>query len=162
MLASASLGEDATLLDLLVEAAQGAFERLVLSHSDFSQSVFTSYGQGLVTCASGARPAGLDACSNGRAVRAAGVYPRVSSGSNVRKSLSEREDPIRVDDRDDRPEADDERGAAHIASSGAIRFETSPRHSCEPVRAQHLRHVARWGDGAMGAAIRTADVTASG
>ena len=45
MLASASLGEDAALLDLLVEATQGAFERLVLTHSDFSQSVFTSPGQ---------------------------------------------------------------------------------------------------------------------
>src|SRR5215207_2282442 len=45
VLASASLGEDATLLDLLVEAAQGALERLVLSHSDFSQSVFTSSDQ---------------------------------------------------------------------------------------------------------------------
>ena len=45
MLASASLGEDATLLDLLVEATQGTFERLVLTHSDFSQSVFTSPGQ---------------------------------------------------------------------------------------------------------------------
>ncbi len=38
MLASASLGEDAALLDLLVEAAQGALERLVLTHSDFCQS----------------------------------------------------------------------------------------------------------------------------
>jgi hypothetical protein len=45
VLATASLGEDAALLDLLVEAAQGAFERLVLTHSDFSQSVFTSFGQ---------------------------------------------------------------------------------------------------------------------
>ena len=63
MLASASLGEDATLLDLLVEAAQGAFERLVLPHSDFSQSVFTSYDQGLAFPASGARPTDLDAGS---------------------------------------------------------------------------------------------------
>src|SRR5687768_8421111 len=47
VLAAASLGEDAALLDLLVEAAEGAFERLVLSHSDFSQSVFTSSDQGL-------------------------------------------------------------------------------------------------------------------
>ncbi len=46
MLASASLGEDAALLDLLVEATQGAFERLVLTHSDFCQSRFTSPGQG--------------------------------------------------------------------------------------------------------------------
>jgi len=42
MLASASLGEDATLLDLLVEAAERALERLVLTHSDFGQSRFTS------------------------------------------------------------------------------------------------------------------------
>jgi hypothetical protein len=32
------------LLDLLVEAAEGAFERLVLTHSDFCQSRFTSSG----------------------------------------------------------------------------------------------------------------------
>src|SRR5690349_21103370 len=38
VLASASLGEDAGLLDLLVEAAEGALERLVLTHSDFCQS----------------------------------------------------------------------------------------------------------------------------
>src|SRR2546426_6148034 len=44
MLAAASLGEDAGLLDLLVEATQGAFERLVLTHSDFCQSRFTSSG----------------------------------------------------------------------------------------------------------------------
>src|SRR5215208_2941003 len=44
MLASASLGEDAGLLDLLVEAAEGAFERLVLTHTDFCQSRFTSSG----------------------------------------------------------------------------------------------------------------------
>src|SRR5436190_4064439 len=48
MLAATSLGEDAGLLDLLVEAAQGAFERLVLTHSDFCQSRFTSSGSGLV------------------------------------------------------------------------------------------------------------------
>ncbi len=46
MLASASLGEDPALLDLLVEATQGAFERLVLTHSDFCQSRFTSPGLG--------------------------------------------------------------------------------------------------------------------
>ncbi len=61
MLATAGFGEDAALLDLLVEATQGAFERLVLSHSDFSQSVFTSSDPGLVSHASGARPIGLDA-----------------------------------------------------------------------------------------------------
>src|SRR5262245_43999761 len=44
VLAAASLGEDAGLLDLLVEAAQGALERLVLTHSDFCQSRFTSFG----------------------------------------------------------------------------------------------------------------------
>ena len=38
MLATASLGEDARLLDLLVEAAEGALERLVLTHSNFCQS----------------------------------------------------------------------------------------------------------------------------
>jgi hypothetical protein len=37
VLATASLGEDARLLDLLVEAAQGALERLVLAYSDFCQ-----------------------------------------------------------------------------------------------------------------------------
>ena len=63
VLAAASLREDAALLDLLVEAAQGAFERLVLSHSDFSQSVFTSFDLGLVALTSGARPTGLDVCS---------------------------------------------------------------------------------------------------
>src|SRR6185369_17314953 len=50
VLATAGLGEDATLLDLLVEAAQGALERLVLTHSDFSQSVFTSSGLSLASC----------------------------------------------------------------------------------------------------------------
>ena len=38
VLAAASLGEDAALLDLLVEAAQGALEGLVLTDSDFCQS----------------------------------------------------------------------------------------------------------------------------
>src|ERR671936_2941344 len=37
VLAPAGLGEDAGLLDLLVEAAEGALERLVLTHSDFCQ-----------------------------------------------------------------------------------------------------------------------------
>src|SRR5438552_3602525 len=45
VLATASLGEDAALLDLLVEASQGAFERLVLTHADFCQSGITSPGQ---------------------------------------------------------------------------------------------------------------------
>ena len=56
MLASASLGEDAALLDLLVEATQGAFERLVLTHSDFCQSRFTSPGLGSRVRTSGSRP----------------------------------------------------------------------------------------------------------
>ena len=43
-LASACLGEDPALLDLLVEAAEGALEGLVLTHSDFCQSRFTSRG----------------------------------------------------------------------------------------------------------------------
>src|SRR5512141_590852 len=47
VLAPASLGEDAALLDLLVEAAEGALERLVLTHSDFGQSRFTSSGRSL-------------------------------------------------------------------------------------------------------------------
>src|SRR3954466_11220204 len=44
VLATASLGEDPALLDLLVEAAEGALERLVLTHSDFCQSRLTSSG----------------------------------------------------------------------------------------------------------------------
>jgi len=44
VLTSASFGEDARLLDLLVEAAQCALERLVLANSDFCQSGFTSSG----------------------------------------------------------------------------------------------------------------------
>jgi hypothetical protein len=44
MLAAACLGEDPALLDLLVEAAEGALEGLVLTHSDFCQSRFTSSG----------------------------------------------------------------------------------------------------------------------
>jgi hypothetical protein len=58
VLASASLGEDAGLLDLLVEAAQGAFERLVLTHSDFCQSRFTSSGLVSRLRASCSRPSG--------------------------------------------------------------------------------------------------------
>src|SRR3954451_18956651 len=38
VLTTTSLGEDPALLDLLVEATKGAFERLVLTHSDFGQS----------------------------------------------------------------------------------------------------------------------------
>src|SRR5215218_9006110 len=47
VLTTTSLGEDPALLDLLVEAAEGAFERLVLTHSDFGQSRFTSSGRKL-------------------------------------------------------------------------------------------------------------------
>jgi hypothetical protein len=46
MLASASLREDAALLDLLVEAPQGTLEGLVLSYAYFSQSEFTSHRRG--------------------------------------------------------------------------------------------------------------------
>ena len=38
VLASSGFGEDAGLLDLLVEASQRSLERLVLADSDFSQS----------------------------------------------------------------------------------------------------------------------------
>src|SRR4026208_170426 len=60
VLAAASLGEDAGLLDLLVEAAKGALERLVLTHSDFCQSGIHLLG--LLSClhASGSWPNGLD------------------------------------------------------------------------------------------------------
>src|ERR1700704_6865264 len=44
MLAAACLGEDPALLDLLVESAERALEGLVLTHSDFCQSRFTSRG----------------------------------------------------------------------------------------------------------------------
>src|SRR5262249_45431040 len=72
VLASTSLREDPALLDLLVEAAQGAFERLVLTHSDFSQSVFTSSGLSLASCVrrAAARAGGVP---HGRAARAAGA-----------------------------------------------------------------------------------------
>src|SRR3954469_13026855 len=62
VLAAASLGEDAALLDLLVEATQGAFERLVLSHSDFSQSVFTSPGLDVVLARRARGQPAIDAC----------------------------------------------------------------------------------------------------
>src|SRR5512140_2537110 len=45
VLTTTRLGEDPALLDLLVEAAEGAFERLVLAHSDFGQTWFTSSGR---------------------------------------------------------------------------------------------------------------------
>ena len=79
MLASASLGEDAALLDLLVEATQGAFERLVLTHSDFSQSVFTS--PGLESCrAHRARGQPASTRAHTGTARAAGVYPSPARG----------------------------------------------------------------------------------
>ncbi|HUG26623.1 MAG TPA: hypothetical protein VMN83_29395, partial [Albitalea sp.] len=43
VLASASLGENAALLDLLVEASQGTLEGLVFAYADFSQSGITSH-----------------------------------------------------------------------------------------------------------------------
>ena len=43
VLASASLGEDAALLDLLIEASQGTLEGLVFAYADFSQSGITSH-----------------------------------------------------------------------------------------------------------------------
>src|SRR5215218_1695949 len=48
VLTTASLGENPALLDLLVEATEGALERLVLTHSDFGQTRFTSSGRSLV------------------------------------------------------------------------------------------------------------------
>ena len=62
VLASASLGEDAALLDLLVEASQGTLEGLVLAYSDFSQSRFTSSGHDLHA----------DSCSRGQPATTAG------------------------------------------------------------------------------------------
>jgi hypothetical protein len=81
VLAAASLGEDATLLDLLVEAAQGALERLVLPHSDFSQSVFTSSDLGLafsIRCAADR----LDACPNGQGPQSRRSLPEGSRAVN--------------------------------------------------------------------------------
>src|SRR5215510_12745717 len=76
VLATASLREDAALLDLLVEAAEGALERLVLTHSDFSQSVFTSSDQDLASCVRRAadRPGrSSDGAAHARSARAAGA-----------------------------------------------------------------------------------------
>src|SRR6478736_1144545 len=61
VLAPASLGEDAGLLDLLVEAAEGAFERLVLTHSDFCQSGIHLLGLSSCLPASSSLPNGCDA-----------------------------------------------------------------------------------------------------
>src|SRR6478672_769927 len=60
VLAPASLGEDAGLLDLLVEAAEGAFERLVLTHSDFCQSGIHLLGLSCCLPASSSLPNGRD------------------------------------------------------------------------------------------------------
>src|SRR6185503_13860796 len=61
VLATASLGEDAGLLDFLVEAAKGALERLVLTHSDFCQSGIHLLGLSSRLHASSSWPNGLDA-----------------------------------------------------------------------------------------------------
>src|ERR1043165_2587391 len=61
VLAAAGLGEDAGLLDLLVEAAKGALERLVLPHSDFCQSGIHLLGLSFRLHATGSSPNGLDA-----------------------------------------------------------------------------------------------------
>ena len=85
MLAPASLGEDAALLDLLVEATQGAFERLVLTHSDFCQSRFTSPGQGSCGCSVGLAASRPDALPDGSPVRGWRSRSRgVPDRSNVR------------------------------------------------------------------------------
>ena len=68
VLASASLGEDAGLLDLLVEAAEGAFERLVLTNSNFCQSGIHLLGLE-IDIAHGREPNDLGAAP----LRAAGV-----------------------------------------------------------------------------------------
>src|SRR5215217_8135756 len=72
VLATASLGEDAALLDLLVEAAQGTLEGLVLTHSDFCQlPVHHLSALGLDTL--GSRPAGRCGPAELSGFRAAGV-----------------------------------------------------------------------------------------
>src|SRR4051794_19996934 len=63
VLAAAGLGEDAGLLDLLVEAAEGALERLVLTYSNFCQSGIHLLGLSSCLLASGSSPNGLDAFS---------------------------------------------------------------------------------------------------
>src|SRR5204862_3782627 len=60
VLAPASLGEDAGLLDLLVEAAEGALERLVLTHSDFCQSGIHLLGLSSCLPVSSSLPNGFD------------------------------------------------------------------------------------------------------
>src|SRR5829696_10567093 len=68
VLATASLGEDAGLLDLLVEAAEGALERLVLTHSNFCQSGIHLLGLSSGH-APGSSPNGVGAVPVSRAAR---------------------------------------------------------------------------------------------
>src|SRR5215212_6722332 len=96
VLAAASLGEDAGLLDLLVEAAQGAFERLVLTHSDFCQSGIHLLGLSF----SISRPAVAQRLGALAPVHlgagAAGVWHTPRRGSNVRNSVFRRRDRARI------------------------------------------------------------------
>src|SRR5262245_22388822 len=93
VLAATSLGEDPALLDLLVEAAQCAFERLVLAHSDFCQSRFTSSGRDLRALR---RCRGQPGFNSRRSVaeapervkRAAGAAEPLPSGQWTRSSIS--------------------------------------------------------------------------
>src|SRR3954470_17030470 len=86
VLTTTSLGEDPALLDLLVEATEGALERLVLTHSDFGQSGFTSSGSGLRTHRSRAMPGGasgvpaVHSCSR---TRPAGRLAECTRGSEA-------------------------------------------------------------------------------
>ena len=90
VLASASLGEDAALLDLLVEATQGAFERLVLTHSDFCQSRFTSPGLGSSWLASRLAASRPRRTPDGDPVRGWRSVAEGPSRSNVRSSVRRR------------------------------------------------------------------------
>src|SRR5512140_550104 len=74
VLAAASLGEDAGLLDLLVEAAQGALERLVLTNSDFCQSRVHLLGPRSQT------PAGCSPGCRARCPTSVGATPRGAAG----------------------------------------------------------------------------------
>src|SRR5690349_4309523 len=92
VLTTTSLGEDPALLDLLVEAAQGAFERLVLAHSDFGQSRFTSSGRDLAPASRARCPAARVASRRVRTHahaacrQAGGVYTPFESVSHVHES----------------------------------------------------------------------------
>src|SRR6185369_15763964 len=83
VLATAGLGEDAGLLDLLVEAAQGALERLVLTHSNFCQSGIHLLGPSISVSSPGSRPAARCGPSQGR--RSVSPPPRTVTG---RKDLA--------------------------------------------------------------------------